>query len=175
MARRVAVVGAGYAGMAAAVKLVERGAQATVFESGPLPGGRARRVTTQGHTLDNGQHILIGAYRETLRLLRRVGADPERLLRAYNDALATLKSPLSVSERAIVARNENFMGISFGVCGTTEMVLGVARRFRAPRPSSVGRPSSRLSSPTNDPRDDSVSITAKASEISLDRMTKCGG
>ena len=59
---RVAVVGAGYAGMAAAVTLAERGVPVTVFESGPVPGGRARRVVSQGTELDNGQHILVGAY-----------------------------------------------------------------------------------------------------------------
>jgi hypothetical protein len=32
-----------------------------VFESGPVPGGRARRVVSQGHELDNGQHIFVGA------------------------------------------------------------------------------------------------------------------
>jgi uncharacterized protein with NAD-binding domain and iron-sulfur cluster len=62
MGQRIAVVGAGYAGMAAAVTLVERGVPVTVFESGQVPGGRARRVVTQGETLDNGQHILVGAY-----------------------------------------------------------------------------------------------------------------
>ena len=41
---RVAIVGAGYAGMAAAVTLAERGIPVTVFESAPVPGGRARRV-----------------------------------------------------------------------------------------------------------------------------------
>ena len=41
---RVAIVGAGYAGMAAAVTLAERGMPVTVFESGAVPGGRARRV-----------------------------------------------------------------------------------------------------------------------------------
>ena len=81
MARRVAVVGAGYAGMAAAVTLVGRGAQATVFESGPLPGGRARRVTTQGHTLDNGQHILVGAYGSLFSLMRTVGVPADAVLR----------------------------------------------------------------------------------------------
>jgi hydroxysqualene dehydroxylase len=50
----VAIVGAGYAGMAAAVTLAERGVRVTVFESGPLPGGRARRIVSQGHDLDNG-------------------------------------------------------------------------------------------------------------------------
>ena len=59
--RRVAVIGAGYAGMAAAVSLSQRNVPVTVFESGPVPGGRARRVVSQGNELDNGQHILIGA------------------------------------------------------------------------------------------------------------------
>ncbi len=79
-ASRVAIVGAGYAGMAAAVTLAARGTRVTVFESGPVPGGRARRVTTGGRTLDNGQHILIGAYTKLLGLMREVGADPEALL-----------------------------------------------------------------------------------------------
>ena len=81
MDRRVAVVGAGYAGMAAAVTLAGRGAQVTVFESGPVPGGRARRVTTQGHTLDNGQHILAGAYATLFSLMRTVGIPSDAVLR----------------------------------------------------------------------------------------------
>ena len=79
--RRVAIVGAGYAGMAAAVTLAERGVPVTVFESGPVPGGRARRVTTEGRELDNGQHILIGAYTELLRLMRTVGVQDDAVLR----------------------------------------------------------------------------------------------
>ncbi len=67
--------------MAAAVTLAERGAAVTVFESGPVPGGRARRITTEGRELDNGQHILIGAYTELLRLMCRVGVAADALLR----------------------------------------------------------------------------------------------
>jgi squalene-associated FAD-dependent desaturase len=78
---RVAVVGAGYAGMAAAVTLAARGTPVTVFEAGPLPGGRARRVLSQGHELDNGQHILIGAYSELFRLMRLVGVADGAVLR----------------------------------------------------------------------------------------------
>ena len=81
MDRRVAIVGAGYAGMAAAVTLAERGTPVTVFESGPVAGGRARRVVSQGSELDNGQHILVGAYRELLRLMRVVGVGDEAVLR----------------------------------------------------------------------------------------------
>lgn len=77
---RVAIVGAGYAGMAAAVELTRRGIPVTVFESSRVLGGRARRVNLQGRRLDNGQHILIGAYRETLRLLQQVGLDPAKSL-----------------------------------------------------------------------------------------------
>ncbi len=80
MGRRVAVVGAGWGGLAAAVTLAERGHPVTVFEATRSLGGRARRVTIDGVDLDNGQHILIGAYAEALRLMRLVGADPERLL-----------------------------------------------------------------------------------------------
>jgi hydroxysqualene dehydroxylase len=79
--RRVAIVGAGYAGMAAAVTLAQRGAPVTVFESGPVPGGRARRVVSQGHTLDNGQHILVGAYTTLFSLMHAVGVPANAVMR----------------------------------------------------------------------------------------------
>ncbi|HEX6692583.1 MAG TPA: hydroxysqualene dehydroxylase HpnE [Burkholderiales bacterium] len=81
MGSGVAVVGAGYAGMAAAVTLAERGVPVTVFEAGQVPGGRARRIVSQGNELDNGQHILVGAYSELFRLMRTVGVPSEALLR----------------------------------------------------------------------------------------------
>ncbi|MGH8650406.1 MAG: NAD(P)-binding protein, partial [Burkholderiales bacterium] len=77
---KVAVVGGGYAGMAAAVTLAERGVPVTVFEAARTLGGRARRVEHRDLALDNGLHILLGAYTETLRLMRLVGADVERFL-----------------------------------------------------------------------------------------------
>jgi squalene-associated FAD-dependent desaturase len=76
--RRVAIIGAGWAGLAAAVTLAEHGVAVEVFEASRHLGGRARRVAVEGLALDNGQHILIGAYTETLRLLRAVGVDPAR-------------------------------------------------------------------------------------------------
>ncbi len=83
---KIAIIGAGWAGMAAAVKATEAGHQVTVFEATQSLGGRARalhdspaRVLPDGSPagLDNGQHILIGAYTETLALMRQVGVSPE--------------------------------------------------------------------------------------------------
>jgi hydroxysqualene dehydroxylase len=85
--RSVAVVGGGWAGCAAAVSLARAGCKVTLFEASRTLGGRARAVEVGGHTLDNGQHILLGAYRETLRLLRQVGIDP---------ATAFLRLPLQM-------------------------------------------------------------------------------
>lgn len=75
--------------MTAAVKATEAGHQVTIFEATQALGGRARALTSSPvqvlpdgspAQLDNGQHILIGAYTETLQLLRLVGISPEAAL-----------------------------------------------------------------------------------------------
>lgn len=76
----VAIIGGGYAGMAAAVTLANAGIPVHVFEASRHLGGRARRADIKDANLDNGQHILVGAYSETLRLMTQVGANPARLL-----------------------------------------------------------------------------------------------
>lgn len=78
--KRVAVVGGGWAGCAAAVELAGAGCAVTLFEAARTLGGRARAVELHGRMLDNGQHILLGAYHDTLRLLNRVGVDPKSAL-----------------------------------------------------------------------------------------------
>jgi squalene-associated FAD-dependent desaturase len=69
---RVAVVGAGWSGCAAAVTLAGAGVPVTLFEQAKTLGGRARRVVHGRIAVDNGQHVLLGAYRQTLELLRLV-------------------------------------------------------------------------------------------------------
>lgn len=76
----VAVIGAGWAGCAAAVELTRRGASVILLEASRTMGGRARRVEHQGTTLDNGQHILLGAYSDTLHLMQAVGLRPSEVL-----------------------------------------------------------------------------------------------
>jgi squalene-associated FAD-dependent desaturase len=77
---RVAIVGAGWAGLACAAELAAGGTPVTIFEASRQPGGRARSVEIKGHTVDNGQHLIVGAYSETLRLMQMVGARPEASL-----------------------------------------------------------------------------------------------
>ena len=69
---RVAVVGGGWAGCAAALVLAEAGVAVTLFEASRTLGGRARAVELEGQPLDNGQHILLGAYEQTLQLIDRL-------------------------------------------------------------------------------------------------------
>ncbi|MDX3896370.1 FAD-dependent oxidoreductase [Pusillimonas sp.] len=79
---KVAVIGAGWAGLSAALELHRMGHGVTVFEAGHRLGGRARGVHSPrlDATLDNGQHIMLGAYTETLALMRRLGLEPDDLL-----------------------------------------------------------------------------------------------
>jgi squalene-associated FAD-dependent desaturase len=114
------VVGAGYAGMAAAVTLAQRGARVTVLESGPVPGGRARRVTTQGHTLDNGQHILIGAYATLFGLMRAVGVPAD----------AVLRLPLELRYADGFRFNALYLPAPFGLLGGLLLARGLPWRER---------------------------------------------
>ncbi|HYL90056.1 MAG TPA: hydroxysqualene dehydroxylase HpnE [Burkholderiales bacterium] len=125
LGRGIAIVGAGYAGMAAAVTLAERGIRATVFESGPVPGGRARRIQSQGNELDNGQHILIGAYTELFRLMRGVGVPDNALLRM----------PLEIRYATSFYFRRLWLPQPFGLAGGLLMARGIsfAERLGAAR------------------------------------------
>jgi squalene-associated FAD-dependent desaturase len=88
----VAIIGGGCAGLSAAATLVDRGYQVTLFESARHLGGRTRSVAFKINglmqILDNGQHILLGAYTETLSLLKKVGV---------NEKQALLRLPLQIN------------------------------------------------------------------------------
>jgi len=85
MALKLAIIGGGWAGMAAAVQAVRAGHSVRVLEVARTLGGRARTMRAtlpNGSTvmLDNGQHIMIGAYSETLALMKLVGVDAGKAL-----------------------------------------------------------------------------------------------
>jgi hydroxysqualene dehydroxylase len=95
MLKHVVVIGGGMAGLAAASLLASRGIKITLLEAAEHLGGRARSVAIEHnslvHQLDNGQHIMLGAYTETLKLLKKIGV---------NEQEAFLRLPLDLEMRA---------------------------------------------------------------------------
>ena len=89
------MIGGGIAGLSAAATLASQGIKVTLLDAGPQLGGRARSVAiefnSQVYQLDNGQHIMLGAYRETLNLLQKIGV---------NEKDAFLRLPLNLETRA---------------------------------------------------------------------------
>ena len=72
-AGRIAVVGAGLAGLSAALDLIDAGFAVELFERSRLLGGRATSFVVDGVEVDNGQHVFLGCCVELLRLVERVG------------------------------------------------------------------------------------------------------
>jgi hydroxysqualene dehydroxylase len=72
----VVVIGAGFAGLSAAVRLAGSGARVLVLEARSRLGGRATAFPDRetGELVDNGQHVLFGCYRETMAFLSTIGA-----------------------------------------------------------------------------------------------------
>jgi hydroxysqualene dehydroxylase len=111
-----AIVGGGWAGLACAVELANAGIPVTLFEAAKQLGGRARRVEWNGISIDNGQHLLVGAYRETLRLLDRLGTTNllerrplELIVPGFRLRLPRLPAPLNLALGLLLAR-----GLSLG-------------------------------------------------------------
>lgn len=76
----VIIVGGGWAGLSAAVHLLSQGQQVTLFESAKQFGGRARCAPFSGQSVDNGQHLLLGAYSETLNIMRTCNTPVNKVL-----------------------------------------------------------------------------------------------
>lgn len=143
---KIAVIGGGWAGIAAAVELTANRIETTLFEAGRVLGGRARSVSLDGRALDNGQHILLGAYRETLALMRQVGADPDRLFdrrplqvidkAGFRLALPKLPAPLNVAWGLLASTTVDWREKA----KTAWWMEGLKRRrFQLPRDTTVAR------------------------------------
>ncbi|NOS97752.1 MAG: NAD(P)-binding protein, partial [Methylotenera sp.] len=108
------------AGLSAAATLVERGYQVTLFEASAQLGGRARTVLVENnslmHLLDNGQHILLGAYRETLALLRKAGVD---------ENLAFMSLPLHINMQAAPTKSVFSLKAAQSLPAPLNMLVGL--------------------------------------------------
>ncbi len=119
---KVAVIGAGLAGLSAAASLIND-AQVQVFEASKIAGGRTRslnRLQPDFGALDNGQHILLGAYQSTLELLRRAGVTENEAffrapLRWWMDSGFQLKCPHLFAPLNLAWAVLNTQGLSFSL------------------------------------------------------------
>ncbi|MCL5060576.1 MAG: hydroxysqualene dehydroxylase HpnE [Candidatus Thermoplasmatota archaeon] len=157
MKPKVAVVGGGWAGCAAALTVAEAGVAVTLYEASRTLGGRARAVELEGEALDNGQHILLGAYEETLGLIDRVhpGAAQNGLWRLpltieqppdFRLACPRLPAPLHLAAGLLGAR-----GLGWGeklaaarwahalIRGTEETVDGSVGQLTRTQPDTLNR------------------------------------
>jgi len=82
--KAVIIIGGGWSGLACAVSLARQGIKVHLLESARQPGGRARRVQFKNflphQNLDNGQHIMLGAYHSTLSLFEMLDLHEEDIL-----------------------------------------------------------------------------------------------
>ncbi|MDB2705623.1 hydroxysqualene dehydroxylase HpnE [Pseudomonadota bacterium] len=71
------IIGGGWSGLAAAVSLSQQGNHVHLIESAKQLGGRARNVHWQQSVIDNGQHLMIGAYKQMLAMMELIGVDTQ--------------------------------------------------------------------------------------------------
>ena len=128
--KKLTIIGAGWSGLACAVAATQAGWQVELFEAATEAGGRARSLEQSfaGVPLDNGQHILLGAYRDTLALMRTVGVNPD-------DALLRLPLDLRTAD-----------GLGFQL--PTSVLDGLANVFAYPATTDSFLPSSLTASPS---------------------------
>jgi len=125
--KKVIIVGAGWSGLACAVTLASQGINVQLLEAARQAGGRARSIQLKnffnGQSIDNGQHIMLGAYHATLKLFNTMGLDQAdlfvrqpltlKLLSPDNSAVC-LKAPLLPAPLHLMFALLTAQGLSFG-------------------------------------------------------------
>ncbi len=100
-ASRVAVVGAGLAGLAAGFDLAKAGFEVELFERSRLLGGRATSFVIDGIEVDNGQHVFLGCCTEFLRFVDRIGMSSLVRMQERFDALVFSRDGVASRLRAV--------------------------------------------------------------------------
>jgi hydroxysqualene dehydroxylase len=122
--KRVVIIGGGFAGLAAAVRLSERGLKVLLLERRGFLGGRAYSFidTKTGDTVDNGQHLFMGCYRHTIAFLKKIGSldrlkfqsTPRVDFLDKKTGYATFKCPPLPAPMHVLAGLLKMRGLSFG-------------------------------------------------------------
>jgi len=122
--QRIAIIGGGWAGLAAAIELCQHGHTVSVYESSPQLGGRARSIEWNGKTLDNGQHLMIGAYQQMLSLLNTMQVDINGLFKRLPHHMLMLDS--RTGKTALELKLPTFpapLHLLFGILRVTQLSL----------------------------------------------------
>ena len=120
----VAIVGAGWAGLACALRLARAGMQPVVYESAPEPGGRARRARLHGHWRDNGQHLMLAGCTALRSLCAEIGIALPRVPFAYTDGKHAFSLIEQQGRRGLIQALLGARGFSWGDRG--RMVAALA-------------------------------------------------
>lgn len=126
---RIAVVGAGLAGLAAAYELTELGADVTIFERTRLVGGKATSFEAGGVEVDNGQHVFLGCFSAWRRLVQDVGAGDQLYLQPQFETVLLARGGRSARLRAAGLPPPWHLGPAL----LRHRLLGVAGRLQVAR------------------------------------------
>jgi len=148
------VIGAGFAGLSAAVRLAGAGARVLVLEARARLGGRATAFHDRetGELVDNGQHILLGCYAETFAFLRTIGAEDR--VRLQPNLAVTMIDRSGRRSRLSCPPLPPPLHLAAGVLDWDALtwndrlsVLGMARPLRVARRELAGDRSAKAASP----------------------------
>jgi hydroxysqualene dehydroxylase len=135
--KSVAVIGAGWAGAASALTLARAGVKVTVFEAAKSAGGRARVIEKDGRYFDNGQHLLLGAYEQSLAMIASLHQKIDDVVLRMPLALNTAPghaSPLHLHAPRIVAPLHLLVAIAsargLGIADKISTLKWAARHLR---------------------------------------------
>lgn len=117
--KRVAIIGAGWAGLAAAHTLQQKNIHVHLFEQSRTLGGRARKVYSRklDRIIDNGQHLLIGAYTDTLALMQELGLNENECFLRQALNISTLKQDFKIHINAALPPPFDFLHALFRAKG----------------------------------------------------------